>query len=120
MDNIRATVEKMHKLAEIYTGEKLEAVNIMEGDLFDDNPKNWSLMCLGESIKRMAEADYFVGIRWVDEYWRGCIIEVDIARRYGIPVIELDCMNLLMPDGDEVLRQWWAEQEKCCATEVIR
>lgn len=47
---------------------------------------NTGLMYLGESIKRMAEAD--IVLLWGDwGYGRGCQAERKIASLYGIPVI---------------------------------
>ena len=40
---------------------------------------------LGESIKKLSEADYFIGIFDEAREFRGCIIENIAAKNYGIP-----------------------------------
>lgn len=53
-----------------------------------DNPSVW---CLGRAIQLMADADLlFVCDGY--ENARGCLIEVEVAKRYNIPIIyEEDC-----------------------------
>lgn len=46
---------------------------------------NEALWYLGESIKKMSEADYFIGIFDEAREFRGCIIENITAKSYGIP-----------------------------------
>ena len=77
-EQIKASMNKMHKIAEAVFGEELEVI-----DTYIDDPsyKDRPIACLGESIKKMQEADYFVG---VDCAWkcRGCYIEREMAQRY--------------------------------------
>ena len=40
---------------------------------------------LGESIKKLSEADRFIGIYDEDKGYRGCIIENLAAKNYSIP-----------------------------------
>ena len=40
---------------------------------------------LGESIKKLSEADCFIGIYDEDKGYRGCIIENLVAKNYSIP-----------------------------------
>ena len=79
---IRASIEKMKKIAEIYEGEELELID----SYIEDNPpkdNNQAIWYLGESLKKLATADVFIGISnsWD---WNGCEIENDVARRYGV------------------------------------
>lgn len=99
-ENIKNSIDKMHKLAELMFNEELEVVN----SYFEDYPTildrdietvkdildytvpehtNSSIWYLGESIKLIAQADYFIGI--YSDYYTGCDIEASVARRYGIP-----------------------------------
>jgi len=100
-ENIKDSMERMHRIAEIYAGEELEAIDtFLEGADYKGNP----LICLGESIKRMQEADYFVGIR--DNYeWPGCFTEHEIFAMYKgrRNMIILDG-ETLMPDAFEAIR----------------
>ena len=79
---IRETMEKMKKIAEIYEGEELEMIDTY----IEDNPpqnSNQSIWCLGESLKMLSQADVFIGIDSAWE-WSGCDIEQRTATAYGI------------------------------------
>ena len=80
-EEIIASIQKMKKIAEIYEGEELELI-----DTYIGNPpdvENQPLWCLGESLKKLAQADVFMGI--CESYdWNGCSIENQTAKRYGI------------------------------------
>lgn len=81
-EEIKASIQKMKKIAEVYEGEELELVD----SYIEDNPpqnKNQAVWYLGESIKKLAQADVFIGI--CESYeWNGCEIERETAERYGI------------------------------------
>lgn len=81
---IRATVEQMHHIAEAVFGEGLEVIQTY---ISDDPPAdaNQAVWYLGESIKKMADADYFIGIYDEEKAFRGCAIENQAAKTYGIP-----------------------------------
>ena len=81
-EEIRKTIDKMKKIAEIFEGEELELID----SYIEDNPpkdKNQAIWFLGESLKKLAQADVFIGISetWA---WSGCQIERETAERYGI------------------------------------
>ena len=81
-DEIKASIQKMKKIAEIYEGEELELID----SYIDDNPpkeNNEGVWYLAESLKKLAQADGFMGI--CESYdWIGCQIERETAERYGI------------------------------------
>lgn len=81
-EEIKASIQKMKKIAEIYEGEELELID----SYIEDNPPKDSkeaVWYLGESLKKLAQADVFIGID--DSWdWNGCQIETDVAQRYGI------------------------------------
>ena len=81
-EEIRKTIDKMKKIAEIFEGEELE---LIESYIEDNPPKsnNQAIWFLGESLKKLAQADVFIGISeaWA---WSGCQIERETAERYGI------------------------------------
>ena len=81
---IRATMEQMHHIAEAVFGEELEVIQTY---ISDDPPAdaNQAVWYLGESIKKMADADYFIGIYDEEKAFRGCAIENLVARSYNIP-----------------------------------
>lgn len=70
---IRATMEQMHHIAEAVFGEELEVIQTY---ISDDPPAdaNQAVWHLGESIKKMADADYFIGIYDEEKAFRGCAI----------------------------------------------
>lgn len=82
-ENIHKSMEQMHQIAEAVFGEKLEAIH----SFIEENPPegvNTPIWYLGESIKKMASADYFIG---VSDCWGypGCITEKCAADHYDIP-----------------------------------
>lgn len=81
-EEIKASIQKMKKIAEIYEGEELELIDsYIEGNPPKGN--NEAIFYLGESLKKMAQADVFVGI--CESYeWSGCRIENITAESYGI------------------------------------
>lgn len=81
-EEIKESIQKMKNIAEIYEGEELELID----SYIEDNPPKDSkeaVWYLGESLKKLARADVFIGI--VENYdWSGCCIERETAERYGI------------------------------------
>lgn len=103
---IRKSVEKMHKIAEATVGEELE---VIPSYIPDSEYKDKPIACLGESIKRMQDADLFVCID--DTYiFAGCELEKKIAFTYGIPFIVTQ-MEFVAPDVIEM------RNTKICAAE---
>lgn len=81
-EEIKASIQKMKKVAEIYEGEELE---LIDSYVKDNPPKNnnEAVWYLGESLKKLAQADVFIGI--CESYdWNGCQIEREVADRYDI------------------------------------
>ena len=81
-EEIKASIQKMKKIAEIYEGEELELID----SYIEDNPPKDSkeaVWYLGESLKKLAQADVFIGIDEAYD-WNGCNIERDTAQRYGV------------------------------------
>ena len=81
-EEIKASIQKMKKIAEIYEGEELELID----SYIEDNPpkdNNQAIWFLGKSLEKLAAADVFIGIEdtWS---WNGCAIEDETARRYGV------------------------------------
>lgn len=80
---IRATMEQMHHIAEAVFGEELEVPDCLIR-ISRRIIRNISLDHLGESIKKMADADYFIGIYDEEKGFRGCAVENLVARSYNI------------------------------------
>lgn len=65
-------------------GEPVLLIENYMRELYSQKP----LECLGENIKRMAQADCVVfGEGWQDA--RGCVIERMCAEKYGIEIVEV-------------------------------
>lgn len=83
-EEIKASIQKMKKIAEIYEEEELELID----SYIEDNPpkdNNQAIWFLGESLKKLAQADVFIGINEAWD-WCGCYIEIETAKRYGIKI----------------------------------
>ena len=79
---IAASILKMQSVAEAFEGEELELIDsfVNEAAPAGVHPGIWYL---GESIKRLAQADVYIGIE--DDWpWNGCHIENETANRYDI------------------------------------
>ena len=99
-EEIKASIQKMKKIAEVYEGEELELID----SYIEDNPpqnKNQAVWYLGESIKKLAQADVFIGISDAWD-WNGCYIETEVAAMYGIksyrvpPIDVIDNYNAIL------------------------
>lgn len=98
-ENIRNSMDRMHKIAEATFGEELEVIPSYIEHTPPENAKQ-AVWYLGESIKKLAEADYFIGIGF-ETAFSGCTIEYRVALDYGIPYINVD-MRMVMPDAWEI------------------
>lgn len=81
-EEIKASIQKMKKIAEVYEGEELE---LIDSYVKDNPPKDnhQSVWYIGKSLEKLSEADIFIGIE--DDYnWNGCYIERLAAHRYDI------------------------------------
>jgi hypothetical protein len=108
-ENIRKSIEKMHKIAEIVFEQELEVIPSYTENKPPEN-SNQAVWYLGKSIQLLAEADFFIGVEYTDFFF-GCRIESEIARDYGIKSTHINVREF-MPDAIEVERSWWMEAEK--------
>ena len=111
-ENIKKSVERMHKLAEIIFDEELEVIP----SYIEDNPPEDSkqvIWYLDKSIQLLAEADYVIGIDY-SEFYRDCNVERDIAYMYGIPFYGVNARQMFT-DIEEIERKMWADAEKSCS-----
>lgn len=108
-ENIKKSMEQMHKIAEIMFDQKLEVIPTYIEDAPPAN-SNEGVWYLGRSIQLMAEADFFVGVCYT-EFFNGCTVEYDVARKYGIKSIQLD-MYQFMPDAVDAEREFYNSMVK--------
>lgn len=102
-ENIKKSMEQMHKLAEILCGEELEVIDSFIEENAPENSKA-AVWYLGKSIQLLAQADYFVGVGYQD-FWKGCAIERQVAASYNIKCYTVDTYELSsMADCVEIER----------------
>lgn len=80
-ENIKKSFEVLERTAEAYAGEALEVVNPYEPKAFESAADR--ICSMGDSIKLMADADYFIT---VDRFWEHteCGVENNIAGECGV------------------------------------
>ncbi len=103
VENIKASIEKMHKIAEILEGEQLELIDSYVEGKPPVNSKE-SVWYLGESIKKLSEADVFIGIGQTYE-WHGCDTEAKIAGEYHIKSYYVPFYQLLSKEEIEAAEE---------------
>lgn len=105
-ESILASIEQMHKIAEAIFGEELEVVQTHV--IMNEPPRNADerLWHLGNSIQKMATADYFIGVYDADKENYGCIIENHVAKLYGVPQYLVD-IKYIAPDVMEERDSLW-------------
>ena len=98
-ENIRNSMTRMHKIAEAMFGEEMEVIpSYISGEAPEGVERR--IWYLGESIKMMSEADYFIGVNY-ETAFPGCIVERNVAMEYGIPSTFVD-ISIVMPDAWEI------------------
>ena len=111
VEEIKESIDKMKKIAEIYEGEELELIDsFVEGNPPKNN--NQAIWYLGEALKKLSEADVFVGID-EDWEWNGCHIEGEVARKYGIKSHRVNTRSVI-PNYDAMMRARYETMEKTC------
>lgn len=107
-EEIKKSIDKMKRIAEAVKGEELEIITSFDEEGFKHGVKegvNKSVWFLGNSIRKLAEADVMIGI--TDSYdWNGCGIEMQVARNYGIETIDVPS-RYIMDDYDAVMEARW-------------
>ena len=103
-ENILSSMERLHKIAEVFFDQELEVIPTYIEDKPPVNTKE-SVWYLGESIKRMAEADYFIGVTDTYSVFAGCDIEHEVAKYYHIPYTLVDIA--MLPDAVEISKEYW-------------
>lgn len=112
-EDIKKSMEKMHNIAKATLGEELEVIPSFIEHQPPENVEK-AIWYLGESIKKLAEADVFICVSesW---NWPGCRTEREVASSYGIPLIETDVMHIA-PDAVAAIRE--LERQTCCGPNV--
>lgn len=116
-EDIKATIDFMHSLAETIFGEELEVIDTMHVILTDDIPENKrGLYCLGHSISLMAEADYYIGMAYSNVF-NGCVVENMTADQYMDAkctyILPITLLERHFPDISEIERNWYNRIAVC-------
>lgn len=83
-EEIKKSIDKMHKIAESVFDKKLDLIDsFFEGGLEIPEGCNERIYSLGESIKLLSQADYYIGVKVFGDY-PGCVFENLIATKYGV------------------------------------
>ena len=111
---IKESISKMKQIAEIYEGEELELID----SYIEHTPPqniNKAIGYLGESLKKLSEADVFITIDDSWE-WNGCEIETQAARRYGIKQHYVLASSVI-PNYQELIRSKYKELQAVAPSE---
>ena len=97
-ENVRRSREMMHKMAEVHWGEDLEVIDTL------NNPVPYAMQDeriyqLGQSISKMADADYYIGVFADCSPFHGCRVENEVAKLYEVPTCIIPMR--MMPDLGE-------------------
>lgn len=106
---IDKTMDRMHRLAEIIFDQELEVIPTYISDRKPDTA-NRSIWYLGESIKMLSDADYFIGV--YTDFFKGCEVERVTARAYGIPSYIMGLEHVAV-DALEIEREHYARTGNC-------
>ena len=108
-ENIRKSMEKMHKIAEAVFEQELEVIP----SYIEDHPPKDSreaIWYLGESVKLLSKADFFIGPDYSE--YKGCDIERSVAISYAVPRYIIPMELLLTREEIEDRQQRWNRGEK--------
>ena len=104
VEDIRKSMDKMHRIAEAITGEQLAVIDTWIDDEPPEGTVTAGVWYLGESITMLSYADYFIGVKesW---HWDGCACERMIADRYHIKMIEVDTVYVAQDAWESVVKE---------------
>jgi hypothetical protein len=88
-EEIKASIAKMKKIAEVFEEEELELIDTYIEDTPPMDCSKAPVWYLGKAIEKLSTADIFIGISDTSG-WPGCQIETDIARLYNIKSYKVD------------------------------
>lgn len=110
-EEIKASIDKMWNLAEIFEGEELE---LIDSYIDEECPAgvNAGVWYLGKSLELLAQADVFIGVGVWDDF-PGCRIENEVADMYGIKRYITDPAYIIEDYQDYVNRLFTAKPSKC-------
>ena len=94
-EEIEALINYMKvKASKIFKGQNgknyiLDYTNTIVEEKPPYNTQKQAIWYLGKSIEILSQCDVLVCLKNIDENYNGCIIEKEIAKRYGLLIIEV-------------------------------
>ena len=86
---IERDIAHMKAITLIRTLDEVEFINTIVEDKPPYETNNEAIWYLGKSIELLSQCDILVCKKNVDKY-NGCFIEKEIAKRYGLEIIEVE------------------------------
>ena len=88
-EEIKNTISIMKCKAIEEAGIDVEFINTIVQEKPPYNTNNEAIWYLGKSIELLSQCDALVCLKEIESKYNGCIIEKEIAKRYGLQIIEL-------------------------------
>lgn len=88
-EEIENTIELMKDTAKKELGNEVEFINTIVQDKPPYETNNQAIWYLGKSIEILSQCQVIICLKDIDNY-NGCFIEKEIAKRYGLQVIEIE------------------------------
>lgn len=88
-EEIENTITDMKNIAKEKIGGDIEFINTIVQDKPPYETNNQAIWYLGKSIELLSQCEIFVCLKNIENY-NGCFIEKEVAKRYGLSVIEIE------------------------------
>ena len=88
-EEIENAIIKMKNIAKEKVGNDVEFINTLVQDKPPYETNNQAIWYLGKSIELLSQCKILVCLKDIENY-NGCFIEKEIAKRYGLSVIEVE------------------------------
>ena len=89
-EEIEAQLKRMKEIAIFKLDDRVEFINTTILDRMPYDTKFEAVWYLGKSIQLLSQCDTLVCLKNIDNKYNGCIIEKEIAKRYGLYIVEVD------------------------------
>ena len=89
-EEIENNIKRMKEIATFKLNSKVDFINTIVEDRPPYNTQKEAIWYLGKSIEILSKCDSIVCLKNIDDTYNGCIIEKEIAKRYGLYIIEVE------------------------------
>ena len=90
-EEIEATISQMKaQVNNRFPNTNLEFINTYVEDKPPYDTSNEAIWYLGKSLEILSQCSVLVCLKDLDPIYNGCIIEKEVAKRYGLKIIELE------------------------------